>query len=1076
MRFSKKTAAWILSAVMTVSSMSMAVFAAEIPDPVMETMVEESLENEAAAAELPAVQETTDDALAEPAPEIEDVDKTAVDETADQGGVNEALEESSNEAAVSAGNEPATDWVEIDQIAGATDVSAQGFGIRHFDENGTLIKEKYWSEDDMKALAEKYDKTPYYYTFGCGMLGYPSLAKGEGVKLTDLLEESGISFQAGQSLRLRATDVLAQEMEIGEVAWRTGKITYASEAKEQEWKAVLADVSKASANGYYTNFTYSYLMGMPRYSFAQGMADAMKKNPNSTQSDLYNSPEVIASGKAGGVVSPLLCFGFGQEYANSDKIVSGNGISDIELSRSSAYRFCFGQALDTNEAKAEVISSANTRMQTAYNVFGIDIWDGQSAAVNTKGTYHIREKAKFTVAPAEGGAKEVLGHIQKVALAKEGGEEKELTAADYTTVSDGIELHADVITDPGTYTIKLKAENYYLAERTFEVGAERKKAAYSKGDDISGTVFYIAVDADGNGKVTDEEDAVYYYTLDEIKSENEETAFAYINHGEGETANVKGAKLSTLITNLKGVDIGKDWVIQYMEEDAFHAVNEEYQDTVGGLTDESGVGNGSGAGIAADTMIGWANKLVYDTPNENSVSDTDYIPFTEYKREPSHVRAYRQTKSANSVVLKMLKGVVITNKQENTVLPSGKCGYKLISVDSSGKKIADDYDAAGLLEGMNWAASANVNVPWAKLTDQPSKTITIGADTTQEVPFTYEETPFFQWTVDGKTDSLKRSQLADTGITYPESNINPADGTAYEYYGFNKPMYERYQGKYLKDLLGEIPAGAKVYVVKEDGKKVDITKKLAANELFVSYYYTESKSDTNIANRKRVPLNYSYSVVVDTASAPLEYSNDGEDYKTASGQKPVKYENARIEVRSLAAQAAGVKAALAKNNKSAKISWSKVAKAEKYIVEYKASTAKSWKKKSASSNSITISGLAEGTKYQFRVRAYIGTTGGAYSSTKTVVTLKAVKLTAKLKKNKARISFKNIAGESGYEIYQKAGSTSWKKVKTLKADKVSWTSNKLAKGTTYKYRVRAYKTEGKTKVYGPWSSVKKVKR
>lgn len=51
--------------------------------------------------------------------------------------------------------------------------------------------------------------------------------------------------------------------------------------------------------------------------------------------------------------------------------------------------------------------------------------------------------------------------------------------------------------------------------------------------------------------------------------------------------------------------------------------------------------------------------------------------------------------AAGSSVLKLLKGVVITNKQEGVALPTGKCEYQLLSVDKNGNKIADDYEVVG---------------------------------------------------------------------------------------------------------------------------------------------------------------------------------------------------------------------------------------------------------------------------------------------------------------------------------------------------------------------------------------------
>ena len=82
-----------------------------------------------------------------------------------------------------------------------------------------------------------------------------------------------------------------------------------------------------------------------------------------------------------------------------------------------------------------------------------------------------------------------------------------------------------------------------------------------------------------------------------------------------------------------------------------HATTDSYKDTVAGLTDANGNGNGSGAGIAAETIIGYQGKMTYDTPDANNVNDTKYNNFTTYV-EPSLLRAYRQTNSANSSVLK----------------------------------------------------------------------------------------------------------------------------------------------------------------------------------------------------------------------------------------------------------------------------------------------------------------------------------------------------------------------------------------------------------------------------------------
>lgn len=462
MRVSKKFMAWVLALAMVIPSNAVAWAAQEGTEDLPETGQAVVLEEDA------GLEETEE-------PEEAEALKEAV--TDKEESVNEELPKEQETIENAAGTDTASgnDWVEIDQIEGSTDISAKGFGIRHLDKDGNVLSERYWTRDQMKALAEKYEKRPYYYTFGCGMLGYPSIAKGEGVQLTDLLAEAGITFGEGQKLMLRATDVLAREMEVGTVSWRTGKIDFASDAKKQEWEAALADISQASGHSaYYTNFTYEYLMGLERYSFARAMSEAMVKDPNLTQAGLYSDPDVIGKGKAGGVVSPLLCFGFGQKYAN--EITAASDMENIPLTCADTYRFCFGQALDADGN----ISSANTRMQTAYNVFGLDIVDTEDISLITEGSYHAKGKIKIKAeAPkTSGDAGTFFDNVNKVTLTGEDGVVRDIPRdGGYTTGYERVgsewvyylELDESVIQEPGTYQIAVDAATFNTATGTLEV-------------------------------------------------------------------------------------------------------------------------------------------------------------------------------------------------------------------------------------------------------------------------------------------------------------------------------------------------------------------------------------------------------------------------------------------------------------------------------------------------------------------------------------------------------------------------------------------------------------------------------
>ena len=82
---------------------------------------------------------------------------------------------------------------------------------------------------------------------------------------------------------------------------------------------------------------------------------------------------------------------------------------------------------------------------------------------------------------------------------------------------------------------------------------------------------------------------------------------------------------------------------------------------------------------------------------------------------------------------------------------------------------------------------------------------------------------------------------------------------------------------------------------------------------------------------------------------------------------------------------------------------------------------------------------------------------------------------AKVKKLKATVTYNTVtltwskaSGVSGYEV-QRASGKKWKTVGTTK--KTTFRIKKLKTGTTYKFRVRAYKLSGKTKVYGSAATV-----
>ena len=137
----------------------------------------------------------------------------------------------------------------------------------------------------------------------------------------------------------------------------------------------------------------------------------------------------------------------------------------------------------------------------------------------------------------------------------------------------------------------------------------------------------------------------------------------------------------------------------------------------------------------------------------------------------------------------------------------------------------------------------------------------------------------------------------------------------------------------------------------------------------------------------------------------------------------------------------------------------------------------------ATNTSYTVKGLKAGTAgYRFRIRAY-KTYGnikqyGSWSSEVKVNTnpygvggFKA-KSTAK---TSITLGWNKGTTASGYQLQQYKGGK-WVTVYTgTKATSTSCTVKSLKANTSYKFRIRAYKTYGNTKQYGSWSSTLTVK-
>lgn len=82
---------------------------------------------------------------------------------------------------------------------------------------------------------------------------------------------------------------------------------------------------------------------------------------------------------------------------------------------------------------------------------------------------------------------------------------------------------------------------------------------------------------------------------------------------------------------------------------------------------------------------------------------------------------------------------------------------------------------------------------------------------------------------------------------------------------------------------------------------------------------------------------------------------------------------------------------------------------------------------------------------------------------------------AKKKGKKVTLKWKRISDAAGYVVYMKTNSGKFKAVKTVKKAKKVKAVISLKKGNKYSFKIRAYKLDEETNVYGAYSKIKKVK-
>lgn len=145
---------------------------------------------------------------------------------------------------------------------------------------------------------------------------------------------------------------------------------------------------------------------------------------------------------------------------------------------------------------------------------------------------------------------------------------------------------------------------------------------------------------------------------------------------------------------------------------------------------------------------------------------------------------------------------------------------------------------------------------------------------------------------------------------------------------------------------------------------------------------------------------------------------------------------------------------------------------EIYRSNYKTKSYKLIKK--LEGDTYTNTGLTYGKTYYYRVRACASGKCTAFSNIvyRKVVPNKVENFTVPaVSANAIKLSWDKVA-TTGYQIQRSTNNKKWTTVKTItKNSTLSFVNTKLSVNKLYYYRIRAYKTVGRTKVYGPWTTL-----
>lgn len=295
----------------------------------------------------------------------------------------------------------------------------------------------------------------------------------------------------------------------------------------------------------------------------------------------------------------------------------------------------------------------------------------------------------------------------------------------------------------------------------------------------------------------------------------------------------------------------------------------------------------------------------------------------------------------------------------------------------------------------------------------------------------------------------KWSKIAYASGENAKSYVDTTAKTATKYIYTVRAVYD-------KDISGYEKAGVSVYYVKtpivtftnlKNGVQINWTKTDKATSYRVYKKVQGATKWTRIKTTKNNVFTYTDTNV--TGGQRANYC-----VRAVINDQLSSYETKKQNVFLTQPTLTGI----ANTTKGIKITWDKIAGAEKYRV-YRKINGSNWKAvKDVITTSFTDTNTTYGKKYDYTVRAVNGSTKSSHNKGLSIYAVAYPKLNAvKQGTNGLQVSWGKIQYCDNYLVYRKNDAGKWTKIYTTKnATTLSYTDKNVASGRNYSYTVVAY--------------------